>query len=352
MSSLAFVLSLIALLLPSPATAAVTLAQQLSGRIVLAVQEHGEAWYVDPVSLQRVFLGRPDDALTLMRSYGLGITQTDLEKIPEFNSSLTGDWNLRRRLAGRILLQVQEHGEAWYVDPLSLQRIFLGSPNDAFALMRSYGLGITSADLARIPMVNKDRSETIITNDVPFVAQAPLGDWSDPRQQDGCEEASVLMAIAWAHNEELGPKQARTDIVAMSDWERNRYGYYQDTGVVDTAERLVNAYVGYTNYTIDTQANVETLITALQSGHIVILPINGQVFEPFHYTPPGPARHMIVVHGYNPETDTFSVHDPGTSQGVNLQVTSATLQNAWRDYASGEQVAIPELPDAMIVIKK
>ena len=29
--------------------------------------------------------------------------------------------------------------------------------------------------------------------DVPFTSQAPFADWKDPRQQEGCEEASILM---------------------------------------------------------------------------------------------------------------------------------------------------------------
>lgn len=352
MDRLAFFIILASLLSPIPGEAATNLASQLSGRIVLAVQEHGEAWYIDPVSLRRVFLGRPEDALTLMRSYGLGITQADLEQIPEVGSSLIGNWDLRRRLAGRILLQVQEHGEAWYVEPLSLRRVSLGTPHDALRIMSSYGLGVTSANLATISMASNQTDAKTVANLVPFVTQAPLGEWSDPRQQDGCEEASVLMAVAWARGETLAASQAKTDIVAMSDWEHNQFGYYQDTGVLDTAERLVNTYVGYTNYEIDSHANINSLIATLQNGHIAIVPINGQIFEPFHYTPPGPARHMIVVHGYNPETGIFSVHDPGTSKGANLQVTTATLEQAWRDYASGEQAPIPDLPDSMIVIKK
>ena len=34
--------------------------------------------------------------------------------------------------------------------------------------------------------------------DVPFTSQAPLAEWDDPLQQDGCEEASSLMAASWA----------------------------------------------------------------------------------------------------------------------------------------------------------
>ena len=57
---------------------------------------------------------------------------------------------LAARLAGMILLQVEEKGEAWYVNPKNKQRYYLGRPADAFAIMRSLGLGITNADLSQI----------------------------------------------------------------------------------------------------------------------------------------------------------------------------------------------------------
>lgn len=44
---------------------------------------------------------------------------------------------------GYIVLQVEENGEAWYVDPSNSVRYYLGRPDDAFAIMREcaeYGL--------------------------------------------------------------------------------------------------------------------------------------------------------------------------------------------------------------------
>ena len=54
------------------------------------------------------------------------------------------------RLAGRIILRVKAHGEAYYVNPLDLKLYSLGRPADAFALMRKFGLGITDANLRLI----------------------------------------------------------------------------------------------------------------------------------------------------------------------------------------------------------
>ncbi len=53
--------------------------------------------------------------------------------------------------AGRILLQTQVRGQAWYIDPKTYTRHLLGTPGDAFRIMRLMGLGISNATLAKIP---------------------------------------------------------------------------------------------------------------------------------------------------------------------------------------------------------
>ncbi len=53
---------------------------------------------------------------------------------------------LGEKLVGKILLQVESSGEAWYVSPDTGKRFFLGRPADAFEVMREQGLGISNAD--------------------------------------------------------------------------------------------------------------------------------------------------------------------------------------------------------------
>ncbi len=57
----------------------------------------------------------------------------------------------RRSLAGRILLKVEDSGRAYYLDPRDFKLYYLGRPAEAFNIIRSRGLGITNADLASIP---------------------------------------------------------------------------------------------------------------------------------------------------------------------------------------------------------
>ena len=121
-----------------------TLAARLSGKILLQVEVKGEAYYVDPVEQKRHYLGRPLDAFNVMRSLGLGTSNADI------NNFLRN--GARKSLAGRILLKVQENGQAYYVNPDNLKLYYLGRPLDAFNVMRSLGLGISNADLSKIPL--------------------------------------------------------------------------------------------------------------------------------------------------------------------------------------------------------
>ena len=135
----------------SVVTADSSLAQRLSGRIVLDVQSHGEAWYIHPKNLRSITWSS-DDAYALMRLLSLGITNENLAKIPVTGNGGSIPPDMVKNVSGYILLQVEAHGEAWYVDPLSLKRQYMANGADAFNIMRSLGLGITRADLDQIPI--------------------------------------------------------------------------------------------------------------------------------------------------------------------------------------------------------
>ncbi len=122
-------------------TLATTDFDKLSGRILLSVEDKGQAWYVEPKSSERVFLGRPHDAFRVMQEFGLGITESDYSKFQK---------TVPQKLAGKILLRVESKGEAYFVDPLDLSLHYMGRPSDALLLMRELGLGISKQNLAKI----------------------------------------------------------------------------------------------------------------------------------------------------------------------------------------------------------
>lgn len=81
------------------------LVQRLKGKILLRVEHKGEAWYLNPDNGLRYFLGRPQDAFTLMRTLGLGIRDQDLFQIPTAPGNFDQDGPQKKTVTipGRLL---------------------------------------------------------------------------------------------------------------------------------------------------------------------------------------------------------------------------------------------------------
>jgi len=172
----------------------------LAGRILLQIEEKGQAWYVHPENQTRYYLGAPADAFKIMKTLGIGISNKDLAKMPigilinnysdsdadgiydNLEDAIGTDKNnqdtdsdgyndkieltsgnnplgsgkqlidnkFTQKNSGKIFLQVEKKGEAWYVEPITQKRYFLGRPAEAFQIMKNFGLGITNADLQKI----------------------------------------------------------------------------------------------------------------------------------------------------------------------------------------------------------
>ena len=135
---------------------------RLRGKILLQVENNGEAWYVKPDDNKRYYMKDGSTAYQMMRLFSLGITNENLYTIPNVanttemkNSTPICTQNtLANQLRGKILLQVEEHGEAWYVDPVKCRTIYMKDGSMAYEIMRFLGLGITNTDLSKIPIGN------------------------------------------------------------------------------------------------------------------------------------------------------------------------------------------------------
>ncbi len=174
---------------------------QLKGKIMLKVQSKGEAYYISYKEKKLYYLGRPADAFQVIRNQGAGITNSNLAKIPIGLGALSGadtdndglpdtfeeaigtdknkadsdgdgindkdeliagyapwaknikinyDNNFSVVQKGKIFLQVESRGEAWYVNPADGKRYFLARPADAFNIMRQLGLGITNSNFEKL----------------------------------------------------------------------------------------------------------------------------------------------------------------------------------------------------------
>ena len=104
--------------------------------------------------------GLPDmfeDALILSKNR----VDTDYDGYPDKDELINGynaggqgrqpiDLNFTNQHLGKIFIQTENNGEAWYINPSDSKRYFLGRPADAFAVMRELSLGINSHELAKI----------------------------------------------------------------------------------------------------------------------------------------------------------------------------------------------------------
>lgn len=182
-------------------------ADNLKGYILLQVEEKGEAWYVNPKDGKKYYMKDGEVAYKMMRDFGLGIKNNDLSKISvgldsrlnELDSDKDGvhdkmeealgtnaykkdsdgdgyidgaeigngynpkgsgrqitDQGLSNSLKGKILLQVESRGEAWYINPKDGKRYYMKDGDSAFEIMRFLSLGITNFDLDKIKIGNID----------------------------------------------------------------------------------------------------------------------------------------------------------------------------------------------------
>ena len=136
------------------------LIKRLAGRILLQTEKLGQAWYLDKVSLKRYYLADGQSAYGALRKFGLGIKNSDLDKIPvSLSSALPSDYivstlknsaSLTNRLKGRIVIQTESRGEAWYINPIDGFRYYLANGEAAYTIMRNLSLGVSDDNIRKI----------------------------------------------------------------------------------------------------------------------------------------------------------------------------------------------------------
>lgn len=118
------------------------LSEKLKGRILLQVENKGEAWYVDPKNRKKYYMANGDEAYRIMRDLGVGITNKNLEKIKN-------NKNFAIKYSGKIFLQVESLGQAYYID-FDGNSHYLKNGDEAYKIMRNLGLGITNNNLRKV----------------------------------------------------------------------------------------------------------------------------------------------------------------------------------------------------------
>lgn len=232
-----------------------------------------------------------------------------------------------------------------------------GNSSDKVAVQpTSQPVSVAEPSPAPIAPITKTAVEetmpAMVLHDAPFTSQAPLGDWKDPRQQAGCEEAAAMIAMGWVRGETFTPAGAEKEIIAIAEWQLKNYGVYYDTSAKDTLDWILKGYFNYSNASLKYDIGVEDIKRELSNGNLVIAPMNGQTIGNPYYTAPGPLRHMIVFIGFDDNKREFITNDPGTSRGKSFRYGYDRIANSLQDYETGHDVPIRNHRSAMIVVSK
>ncbi len=184
---------------------------------------------------------------------------------------------------------------------------------------------------------------------VPFVSQAPTGEWNKSEFQNGCEEASVLMAHAWRVEKTYTKETAKAELIAMARYQEKKIGQAIDTDAKETAEALLRGYFEMTDFTVEYDFSLNDLRMATARG-LLIVPTNGRALKNPNFTLPGPLQHMLVVTGYDVMTKEFITNDPGTRKGDGYRYSEQILFDAIREYPTGKHLPIQTERKTMIIV--
>jgi hypothetical protein len=178
----------------------VNLYNKLKGRIILRVEGNGEAFYVSPSERTVYYLGNSVNALQTLQWLGVGASNSTLRKAKlgiinmygndsdrdgladnyeysigtdrnNFNTDrdvysdyaeiTTGynpvgpgklpiDYAFTRKYSGRVLIQVQSLGEAWYINPTDQKRYLLSNEYEMHDVIKKFGIGISNYNFSRL----------------------------------------------------------------------------------------------------------------------------------------------------------------------------------------------------------
>ena len=191
----------------------------------------------------------------------------------------------------------------------------------------------TAAPKAVDPFEDKGPLPGQANLDVPFMSQAPNGNWDMP-YQEACEEASAIMVDAYYRGiTDITPAQADKAINALVDYENKTLGFYKDTNAEQTAG-FIKGYFKYQNVVISPLMDVSQLKRAVANGYPVMIPAAGKLLPNPNFKNGGPLYHMLIVKGYT--QDKIITNDPGTRLGADFLYTPAALLNAAHDWNGGD----------------
>ncbi len=196
------------------------------------------------------------------------------------------------------------------------------------------------------------KNEEVLPKDdleVPFTAQSPDGNWSEP-WQNACEETTILMVDNFYQDEDLNIEEEKQRILEILKTKKDTIKVSKDESLTTISDLINSLDLNWTS-SIKKNPTIDELLQELANNRPIIVPIlAGDLPNPYYNDV---NYHVIVLVGYDQEKGVFKVNDPGTQYGENLSYNYETLMNAIHDlnqtdYEAGEKRVLFTKPKGVL----
>jgi exopolysaccharide biosynthesis protein len=133
-----------------PVEAATSTAKIMAGQVIYSTEKPSELWMVSTSTLKRMPVSDYKTTLSLFRDKFIGISETNFKKINNINSSVKTNLELAKKFFGKIILRVEKHGAAWYLNPTDSQTYDLSDSISFFKNLSMLATPVTPSQLAQI----------------------------------------------------------------------------------------------------------------------------------------------------------------------------------------------------------
>lgn len=230
--------------------------------------------------------------------------------------------------AGAVLAAVQA-GRMWY-----------GGHTDAAALLSG---GVQEV----VPVVLRTPTPTAIPTPpvqvqlaVPYVNEAPDGNWSGP-WKNGCEEAAVVMVEAFYQNKSsVSIAEAKQMMQQLFDEQDREWGSNANSDAARTVQFIHELDLFQARIVED--PTVQQIKEEVAAGRPVITLHRGfELGNPnILFLATGSSYHTLVVIGYDDATGEFIVHDDGdATAGANRRYAYGVVMDSLHDYSYQTKLA-------------
>jgi len=194
-----------------------------------------------------------------------------------------------------------------------------------------------------------ETKEKTVQLPVPFVCQAPTGNWNPPFDE-ACEETCLFMLRTYLQGAQtIDTKQAEEEIRTIAGLVAKK-GHGIDIGVKTVAELAKELYALRTKVYEGDLVTAENIKRLVAARHPVIVPV--AKFKNEFYKSELP-YHMVIIRGFQPsnEGDMFITNDPGTKRGDGYAYGAKYLMEHIHEW-DGNRATVAKAPKAMLVMRR